>query len=346
MSTRLEKLTPEQEARIPHYRDMWLRIGLQSGRPLPDTETLRGLLTEVYREGGLAAPQGIITAASPLEGSLMAYVLEQIGEELLVLTGSIPALGERLNQIVSAVLSGGSIVPLISPLPAGVRSKVEMITKSSGSAVLGRAIYGLHDAGWLSYYSFLLGETTIEGPSRLIPLMNLAKAGIGWVWPFEKLAVVTAQPAEVHMQFNKLHRSGGPAITYTDSTLEVYALNGISFSGDMVRYVRDPVESLNPMDVLSIRNVEQRAEIIKRIGITKMFIQLRPELLDTSDGYDLYRIDLEAYTPRIYLKMQNPSVDEIHIEGVHPDCKTVSQALNWRNFGTVSGPFTKPLILT
>jgi hypothetical protein len=29
--------------------------------------------------------------------------------------------------------------------------------------------------------------------------------------------------------------------------------------------------------------------------------------------------------------MLNPSIGAIHIEGVHPSCRTVEQALSWRN---------------
>jgi hypothetical protein len=34
---------------------------------------------------------------------------------------------------------------------------------------------------------------------------------------------------------------------------------------------------------------------------------------------------------RPYLKMINPSIGTYHIEGVHPECKTVKEALIWRN---------------
>jgi len=35
----------------------------------------------------------------------------------------------------------------------------------------------------------------------------------------------------------------------------------------------------------------------------------------------------------MYLKMQNPTTKEVHIEGVPNSFTTVSEALNWRNHG-------------
>ena len=51
------------------------------------------------------------------------------------------------------------------------------------------------------------------------------------------------------------------------------------------------------------------------------------------DTYEL--IDMSSIFTKVqyapYLLMKNPSTGTMHMEGVHPDCKTVEQALNWRN---------------
>jgi len=41
--------------------------------------------------------------------------------------------------------------------------------------------------------------------------------------------------------------------------------------------------------------------------------------------------------------MKNPSIDALHIEGVHPDCNTVEKALAWRNGTKI---YIKPEVLT
>lgn len=46
-----------------------------------------------------------------------------------------------------------------------------------------------------------------------------------------------------------------------------------------------------------------------------------------------------SYAP--YLEMVNPSVGTIHLEGINPKCKTIDEALTWRN-----GTDKRPLVLT
>ena len=51
--------------------------------------------------------------------------------------------------------------------------------------------------------------------------------------------------------------------------------------------------------------------------------------------YELLKFEVGRGWPRwTYLKMVNPSTSTYHIEGVHPDCKTVKAALEFRNSTT------------
>ena len=82
-------------------------------------------------------------------------------------------------------------------------------------------------------------------------------------------------------------------------------------------------------------------EIVKTIGITKVIKDLDAKLIDKQGNYELLNLNLRDGCYRPYLKMLNPSIGVWHIEGVHPDCETVEQALNWRN-----GTNEKPIVLT
>jgi len=54
-------------------------------------------------------------------------------------------------------------------------------------------------------------------------------------------------------------------------------------------------------------------------------------VIDRKGDYELLLLDLGDGRRRPYLKMRNPSLGVYHIEGVHPDCSTVVEALRWRN---------------
>jgi hypothetical protein len=53
--------------------------------------------------------------------------------------------------------------------------------------------------------------------------------------------------------------------------------------------------------------------------------------IDQRGDYGLFVMDLGDGIPRHYLRMLNPSTGVWHVEGVHPDCRTVAEALAWRN---------------
>ncbi len=322
---KIDKLTPEQEALLPAYRDKWLKIGLQAGKGLPTKDQLKFLFKGVYEAGGFVAPEVVITVTNPLEGCLASKYLSNMKAPF--------DLTDLQGQVDGYIAEN--------------RDKKSVLKELNNE--LNKAIYGLHDGFWLGFYDFFLEQFGMKEIEKLVPLMDLAKAGIGWSWCFEQAVVVSPQPKELHMKNERLHNLNGPAIHY-ENGFDVYAINGVIYEGEMIKFINTPAEELNANEVLNIKNVEQRAETIKKLGIAKLFTSLNPERLDVSTvnglPYELYKVSIGYPVPRIYLKMNNPSIEEVHIEAVHPDCKTVNEALSWRNQGKVSSLFTPPTILT
>jgi hypothetical protein len=92
---------------------------------------------------------------------------------------------------------------------------------------------------------------------------------------------------------------------------------------------------------LSETNAEDRMKIVKVNGIKKIYEICDAQVVDKKGNYELINLDLGKKEYRPYLKMVNPSTGEYHIEGIHPDCKTVDAAIEWRN-----GTSAEPSILT
>jgi len=60
----------------------------------------------------------------------------------------------------------------------------------------------------------------------------------------------------------------------------------------------------------------------------------KAKTLDTQGDYQLLTVELSSQmTDCRFLKMNNPSIGVWHVEGVHPTCETVQQAINWRKSG-------------
>lgn len=210
-------------------------------------------------------------------------------------------------------------------------------------------IPGSQYLSWLYMYDFINKEV-VEPADRVTDtcyeeLMHLCEY-IGWFWAYDTDIIISQHPVSIKMTNQRLHNPTGPAMEYTDG-FKLYAINGVRFDVDIAeKFIETPVDKIAYDDVLGIKNAEQRSEIIKKIGINKLFNHLKPKKLHTADGYELYSVSVVQGVDRIYLKMQNPSIDEVHVEAVHPDCKTVQQALYWRNFGDLNDKFVKPRILT
>jgi hypothetical protein len=108
----------------------------------------------------------------------------------------------------------------------------------------------------------------------------------------------------------------------------LYMMNGIKMKPE---YITTPATEISVDTVLAERNVDQRRELIRKVGVSRMVHA--GKVVEESNGYKL--VDMAPvftgipYAP--HLLMKNPSVpDTYHLEGVAPECKTVQQAINWR----------------
>ncbi len=53
--------------------------------------------------------------------------------------------------------------------------------------------------------------------------------------------------------------------------------------------------------------------------------------IDSWEGYEIIQITQPGQSPHCYLRMENPTTGETHIEAVPPNRQTVREALQWRN---------------
>ncbi len=195
--------------------------------------------------------------------------------------------------------------------------------------------YGQHDSYWISFDLFcrdIMGVKYESRESEDLDLWRDIAQSAGWWWPYKDFCVIAERPIAVRMQEwsvngHRLHCDDGPALAFSDGW-KVYALNGVCVPTEVVE---TPAAKLDLHLLLRERNAEIRREIFRKIGIERIMSELRTEILDERNGYQLLIPDLQDGRRRPYLKMLNPSEAIWHIEGVHPDCRTVLEALEWRN---------------
>lgn len=232
-----------------------------------------------------------------------------------------------------ADLKPPQIVICSSPMDMAQQAKVE---KGQTIDYFGQG----YDVGWTAHFDFMeqIG-VAYEQEWGFAHWRNfIKKSGVFATVLCENVAFVCVRPCEVHRtEAGDLHNEKGPAICWSDGYAEFF-LNGVAVDEALVM---TPPEKIDPLTLLKEKNAEIRREIVRKVGIERVVSKLGAETIDKRGDYELLLLDLQDGRKREYLKMKNPSIGVIHVEGVPPGTKTVAAALAWRN-----GIDEEPAVLT
>ena len=183
------------------------------------------------------------------------------------------------------------------------------------------------DAGWNAFYDYFIRIGVIKH-EEFSKYMDWIKGGAWEFLWFKDLCIVVCRPSEIKKNIRgQLHCSDGPSAKWPSG--ETYwFLNGIRMKESDVM---TPAEKLDPKEILKRENVDERRELIRKVGIERMLSVLKSKTLDAVGDYSLLSIDLSNQVKDArYLKMKNASIGIWHLEGVARGCKTVQESLNWR----------------
>ena len=141
---------------------------------------------------------------------------------------------------------------------------------------------------------------------------------MGLIYPLEKFCVVCDRPEYISLVNGHLHNENNMAIRYRDGW-GVYVLNGVRVNKEIVETSADRI----PVKwILEENNAQVRTEIVKKVGIERLIKETDAKLLEQKGLYKLYNLTLGDENRRwFYLKMINPSTEEIHFEGVGGNCQ-------------------------
>ena len=198
---------------------------------------------------------------------------------------------------------------------------------------------GSFDTNIFAFYDYCIEELGVSIQTNLMKKYKSWRESskLGLIYPFDDVCVISEKPVSIVRKGNMIHNDNGPAIMYRDG-FSVYILNGVRMKKE---YVMTPWNQIDPMIVMKETNAEVRRELVRKIGIERLVDKLGAKVIDTQGDYELLILNVGDNVHRPYLKMKNPSIGVYHIEGVHPNCKTVNDALIFRN-----GSSEKPVILT
>ena len=182
---------------------------------------------------------------------------------------------------------------------------------------------------WISRFDLWRCVACPDEFSEAEGLFGLTATCGGWVLA-EDMAILIERPIHVDIQQQRLQTPRCPIVAYRDG-FRVWAIRSVHVPQSLMWILTEPADRLDPMQILRLTNVEIRRVFVERVGIERLCEALHAECLDRQGDYRLLLLDLRDGRFRPYLKMKNPSTGAWHIEGVHPNCQTVAEALQWRN---------------
>jgi len=288
----IDKLTPEQEAMIPQYVEKYTAIGLCTDRIDPDAAVKYA--AKLYEFIQKPMPK-VIVAKGPID----AWYLTNLYQ--LVTTKSIDP-----DNITDDV-------------------KVEAKSIADTSTIIWPYLDGQFWASYVAYVKFMQYIGMVID-TRIDIFEDQLQFGL--VFTLDNFCIISDRMSECYRNANGLHRDGGPAVSYLDGT-KIWCLNGVNVPQWLAE---NPVNKIDISEFAKIQNAEVRREFIRKIGVERICMELGSVVIDKKDEYELHEIDLGGTTGKWpYLKMLNPSIGTWHMECVDQSCRTVDDAIKWRN---------------
>jgi len=288
----IESLTKEQEAKLSVYRDLWIKKGLTVEQSsLEDAKIDFSEFQTVILKMSKPAPVVLLNSPQECWDAIIEHYATDGGKE--------KATKKKLAE---------------------VRKEV------------GEFIWPYFDcqfwAGWFSYYEYMKNELGVTFSNEKEYNVFKACQKYGMVFPLEDICIVCQPPTVLKKNASGLHCENGAAVSYSGEN-EIYALNGVVMPKELVM---TSASKLSAKKIMGETNAEIRRELIRKVGIERVMDLMPHKLLDKRDNYELYSLELsEEVKDARYLKMTNPSIGVFHLEGVAPEIKNITEALEWRN---------------
>ena len=315
----ITKLSKQQELEIPKFIDKWIKVAVTPMNHNKSIEYTKKLYKLMKQEEPI-----IIIGLSPMNTALLCSLF-------FTLVKDREGFSQLRSQLYSQLDS-----QLSSQLDSQLRSQLDSQLHSQLEDINQNWCLGLWWLTWCAWYDYskFIGVEFNEDNYDLFMNYN---SEVTFIIPYKGIAFISEKPTEIHWKDKRLHNEKGLAVKYPDN-YGLYCLNGVGVTKEIVEI---SAEELDANLVTKEKNAEVRREIVRKIGVERVCQKLNAKVLDKQDAYELLNLDLGENRIRPYLKMINPSIGTFHIEGVSPDCKTVEEALSWRN-----GTKEKPTILT
>ncbi|XHX78084.1 MAG: DUF6745 domain-containing protein [Stenomitos frigidus ULC029] len=359
--SQIDKLTPEQEALIPAYREKWRKIA-RSTESIDQAKAME-TIEAVYKLLGKQQPE-IVLFASPYAAleSVMSFFganlwSKELGKPLanklnrrilfdieIKLCDQIRAqtfdqfevplmmhLRRKFgftftdNSFLYSTLAGQHTSYLIRKLAQpGTRKSSLFYSKF-------RNVLPSENWAWnRGLYDFCISALGCRYDLVKWNLYQAVADNLYWCFPYENVCFTCDRPRLLRFDSeNRLHAEGKPAIQFADG-YSLYSHHGVALPE---KYGKAHPYQWQSEWLLTESNAELRRVLIQGIGYARICQELQAVELDAWREYALLKISADADVEPIYLlKMTCPSTGHIHALRVPPAMTTAREAIRWVNW--------------
>nr|WP_107058068.1 hypothetical protein [Streptomyces globisporus] len=326
--------------------DKWRAVAAATGPA--DRAAAEAGVRLAYRSAGLAEPERILWADSPLAAVALLQDLTGTGRSVRDEVRTRPWAEERrrLHDALGPAGWAAHWQTTGAPLWDLTRALVDRmragVTEAAGAdaadvrLLLLDAVLGQHDAAWLAAF---------DGHGlRLAGLVAVAEHA-GWWWPYENAVVLCERPVELHRdEAGRLDRGDGPALAFRDG-FALHAWRGMQVSAEFLAGLTD----LTPERIRKEENAELRRVMLEYYGYDR-YLAASGARHEHSDGTGvLWRIELADDEDVVMVEVVNstPEPDgtrRTYWLRVPPRTRTAREGVAW-TFGLRPEEY-EPLVQT
>ncbi|MFF2190470.1 DUF6745 domain-containing protein [Streptomyces sp. NPDC058155] len=314
--------------------DKWRGVAAATGAA--DRPAAEAGIRLAYRTAGLAEPERIVWADSPLAALTAVRSLTDQGRSVRDEVRTKPWAEERRrihDELGPAGwaewwgVTGARLWDTTRALAERIRSGITDAPTTDPAdlpetrQLLLDAVLGQHDAAWLAAFDGR-GE-------RLTGLAEVATHA-GWWWPYEKVTVVCERPVELHRdEAGRLDRGDGPALAYPDG-FALYAWRGMPVPADFLA----ELTTLDPTRIRTEENAELRRVMLEYYGYDRYLAESGAEPIGKDETGILWRIALADDEDVVMVEVVNstPEPDgtsRTYWLRVPPNTRTAKEGVAW-----------------
>lgn len=324
MVTRIERLTPEQEAQMPAWAEKWIEVGRCTDEA--DWATFADGARRCYGYADLPWHANVVRVSNPLVLSIAAPLAAHILDTGMIETSANVAPSTAVNEKTATSVEQAVYAAVIGALPHGhddpavqraVTLAVEDVMNGPGRPAASEAVRkgwyrrlgGQWWVSWQAYLSFFKEVCDLELPGDLWDRADAysdAQSSAGWWWPHRRFTLVCDRPERVNLErvgpagwgSHRLHCEDGPAIAWRDGW-SLHFWHGTRVPADLIEGEGWDVER-----IMNETNAETRRCAIERLGWDKFTARGLTEVARCADpgnpGCDIILYDLPEKLKGMY----------------------------------------------